>query len=74
MSPHRHRQPRGGRGATTREREPEVAHNGLRVAVLERRGRFLLGEPFFERGRGVPVERDHRAAQLALTHDTVLSG
>jgi ribonuclease R len=61
VSPHRHRQPRGGRGATTREREPEVAHNGLRVAVLERRGRFLLGEPFFERGRGVPVERDHRA-------------
>jgi ribonuclease R len=35
-------------------------HDGLRVAVLERRGRFLLGEPLFERGRGLPVERDHR--------------
>jgi ribonuclease R len=37
------------------------AHDGLRVAVLERRGRFLLGEPLFERGNGLPVERDQRA-------------
>ncbi|HEY3021944.1 MAG TPA: RNB domain-containing ribonuclease [Solirubrobacteraceae bacterium] len=33
----------------------------MRVAVLDTRGRFLVGEPFFDRGRGVAVERDRRA-------------
>jgi len=32
------------------------------VAVLERRGRFLVATPFFERGRRVVVDRDPRAA------------
>jgi ribonuclease R len=50
VSPPRHRE----------RREGTVAHDALRVALLERHGRFLLGEPFFERGRGLPVERDHR--------------
>ncbi|TMM01708.1 MAG: RNB domain-containing ribonuclease, partial [Actinobacteria bacterium] len=63
MSPYRHR-----RGAPARPgprerapREDEVVRAPLRVAVLDKRGRFLVGEPFFERGRSVPVERDHRA-------------
>ena len=31
------------------------------VAVLERRGRFLVAEPFFERGQRVTLSRDRRA-------------
>jgi ribonuclease R len=36
--------------------------------LLEQQGRFLVGEPFFERGRRVTVERsrDARAGRLAL--------
>jgi ribonuclease R len=60
VSPHRHQRSPRGRGALA-ERGPEAPGSGLRVAVLERRGRFLLGEPFFDRGRAMPVERDHRA-------------
>ncbi len=39
-----------------------------RVVLLEQRGRFLVGEPFFERGRRVTVERsrDARPGRLAL--------
>ena len=36
------------------------------VAQLERRGRFWTGEPFFERGRRVVVERDRRLKEGAL--------
>jgi ribonuclease R len=32
-----------------------------RVAVLERRGRFLVAEPFFERGPRLTLSRDRRA-------------
>ena len=31
------------------------------VAVLERRGRFLVAEPFFERGPRLTLTRDRRA-------------
>jgi len=31
------------------------------VALLDKRGRFLVAEPFFERGRRTVVDRDHRA-------------
>jgi ribonuclease R len=39
-----------------------------RVVLLEQRGRFLVGEPFFGRGRRVTVERtrDARPGRLAL--------
>jgi ribonuclease R len=33
-----------------------------RVAVLERRGKFLVAEPFFERGPRLVVSRDRRAS------------
>jgi ribonuclease R len=33
------------------------------VGVLEKRGRFLTVQPFFDRGRGIPVER-HQEARL----------
>jgi ribonuclease R len=38
------------------------------VAVLEKRGRFLIGQPFFTRGPQLIVDRDRRAApgELAL--------
>ena len=61
------RQPRGEPGGG-----PGAAGDGApdvpRVVLLEQRGRFLVGEPFFERGRRVTVERsrDARAGQLAL--------
>ena len=32
------------------------------VAVVEKRGRFLVGDPLFERGRPIAMERDRRAA------------
>ncbi|HEX2084133.1 MAG TPA: RNB domain-containing ribonuclease [Solirubrobacteraceae bacterium] len=42
------------------------------VAQLSRRGRFWTGEPFFERGRRVVVERDRRLKEgmLALLRTT----
>ncbi|MCW2966418.1 MAG: Exoribonuclease, partial [Solirubrobacteraceae bacterium] len=38
------------------------------VGLLAQRGRFLIAEPFFERGRRLTVERDRRArpGRLAL--------
>ncbi len=35
---------------------------GPRVAVIERRGKFLVAEPFFERGPRTAVSRDNRVA------------
>ncbi len=40
----------------------EGAVGGPHVAVLERRGKFLVAEPFFESGPRLVVSRDHRAA------------
>jgi ribonuclease R len=39
----------------------EAARAGARVAVLERRGKFLVAEPFFEAGPRLVVTRDRRA-------------
>ena len=41
------------------------------VAVLERRGRFLVAEPFFARGRRINLDRP-RAGQQAAAGDIVL--
>jgi ribonuclease R len=35
--------------------------SATQVALLEKRGRFLTGTPFFDRGRRVVVDRDRRA-------------
>jgi ribonuclease R len=45
-----------------------LTHAPPRVVLLEQRGRFLVGEPFFERGRRVTVERsrDAHPGRLAL--------
>jgi ribonuclease R len=59
------RQPRG----EPRDRDRDGAGLDVpRVVLLEQQGRFLVGEPFFERGRRVTVERsrDARAGRLAL--------
>jgi ribonuclease R len=47
---------------------PVLTHAPPRVVLLEQRGRFLVGERFFERGRQVTVERsrDARPGHLAL--------
>ena len=44
-----------------RERERVAPRAGV-VAVLDKRGRFLVGEPFFGRGPQLIVDRDRRAA------------
>jgi len=65
------RQPRG---------EPRDTPGGAvplpRVVLLEQRGRFLVGEPFFERGRRVTVERsrDARPGTLALLRPPTRGG
>jgi ribonuclease R len=58
------RQPRGEPRDRDAAREADVP----RVVLLEQHGRFLVGEPFFERGRRVTVERsrDARPGRLAL--------
>lgn len=50
--------PRERERARDRERPPP--RTGV-VAVLERRGRFLAGEPFFQRGPRLIVDRDRNA-------------
>jgi len=47
-----------------------------RVVVLEQRGRFLVGEPFFGRGRRATIERsrDARPGRLALLHPNPKGG
>jgi ribonuclease R len=47
---------------------PALTSAPPRVVLLEQRGRFLVGEPFFERGRRVTVERSRNAqpGRLAL--------
>jgi ribonuclease R len=47
---------------------PTLTQAPPRVVLLEQRGRFLVGEPFFGRGRRVTVERsrDARPGRLAL--------
>jgi ribonuclease R len=53
-----------------------LTHAPPRVVLLEQRGRFLVGEPFFERGRRVTVERsrDARPGRLALLRPTSRGG
>jgi ribonuclease R len=60
------RQPRGE--PRDRDRDRPAATDVPRVVLLEQHGRFLVGEPFFERGRRVTVERtrDARPDRLAL--------
>jgi ribonuclease R len=55
---------------------PVLTHAPPRVVLLEQRGRFLVGEPFFQRGRHVTVERsrDARPGRLALLHPNPKGG
>ena len=69
---------RGARPGDGRRRRqvPVLTHAPPRVVLLEQRGRFLVGEPFFERGRRVTVERsrDARPGRLALLHPNPKGG
>ena len=60
------RRPR--RAAAGAGRAARRAPSSPRVVLLERRGRFLIGEPFFERGRRVTstASRDARPGDLVL--------
>src|SRR3712207_2173622 len=49
-----------------RDWSSDVCSSDLVVVQLARRGRFWTGEPFFERGRRVVVERDKRLSEGAL--------
>ncbi len=51
--------------------EERLTGGGPVVALLERRGRFLVAEPFFFRGRRMSVDRP-RAGQAAKPGDLVL--
>ena len=55
---------------------PVLTHAPPRVVLLAQRGRFLVGEPFFQRGRRVTVERsrDARPGRLALLHPNPKGG
>ncbi len=55
---------------------PEDRRDAGRVAVLERRGKFLVAEPFFERGPRLVVSRDGRASvgDLVLVRQTARRG
>jgi ribonuclease R len=50
----------------SRERGRERPLPGTMVGLLERSGRFLVAQPFFERGRAMPVERDRNAREGTL--------
>jgi ribonuclease R len=63
---------RGGAGGSADDGgRHALAAGGPVVAVLERRGRFLVAEPFFQRGRRLSVDRP-RAGQQAASGDLVL--
>jgi ribonuclease R len=55
---------------------PTLTQAPPRVVLLAQRGRFLVGEPFFERGRRVTVERsrDARPGRLALLRSDTRGG
>ena len=55
---------------------PVLTHAPPRVVLLEQRGRFLVGEPFFQRGRRATVERSREArpGRLALLHPNPKGG
>jgi ribonuclease R len=55
---------------------PVLTHAPPLVVLLEQRGRFLVGEPFFQRGRRATVERsrDARPGRLALLHPNPKGG
>ncbi len=49
-----------------RGRDDSSAPRTHLVGLLERRGRFLVAQPFFERGRQLTVEKDRRAREGML--------
>jgi ribonuclease R len=55
---------------------PTLTQAPPRVVLLAQRGRFVVGEPFFERGRRVTVERsrDARPGRLALLRSDTRGG
>ena len=69
---------RGARPGDGRRRRqvPVLTDAPPRVVLLEQRGRFLVGEPFFQRGRRATVERsrDARPGRLALLHPNAKGG
>jgi ribonuclease R len=65
----------GQRDESGRQGGPQPATEGT-VAVVDRRGRFLVAEPFFERGGRMVLDRDSRAhpGDLVLVRPATRSG
>lgn len=57
---------RGRPGRSSDDGPPKRNVGAVLVAQLTRRGKFWSGEPFFERGRRVVVEKDKRLSEGAL--------
>jgi ribonuclease R len=64
-----------GRSAAQRERGEAHSDEGI-VAVVDKRGRFLVAEPFFERGGRMVLDRETRArsGDLVLVRPSTRSG
>jgi ribonuclease R len=64
----------GGRPARERDREPPSGE-GI-VATVDKRGRFLVAEPFFERGGRMVLDRDSRTrvGDLVLVRPATRAG
>jgi ribonuclease R len=67
---------KGADGARPRAGGREPASNEGTVAVVDKRGRFLVAEPFFERGARMVLDRDARAlpGELVLVRPPARSG
>ncbi len=68
--------PVAGKRAAGGERPPRQGSNEGIVATIDRRGRFLVAEPFFERGGRMVLDRDARAkpGDLVLVRPSSRSG
>jgi ribonuclease R len=68
--------PPAGERAASGERPPRERSNEGIVATVDKRGRFLVAEPFFERGGRMVLDRDARAkpGDLVLVRPSSRSG
>ena len=65
----------GGRAAQPQQREQQRGGDGI-VATVDKRGRFLVAEPLFERGARMVLDRDSRTGvgDLVLVRPAMRAG
>ncbi len=73
--PKRRKPPPGGGARAAPPQGEQQTGEGI-VATIDKRGRFLVAEPFFERGTRMVLERDSRAkvGDLALVRPAMRAG